>query len=463
MVKTATNPAVESTAAARSATERASQTNHAHDIQDAILEWEKVIQTIVDSGPSQDHADILVSYADSLLLRWNLTHQDDDIRAVVSNLESALEKLPPLSTKARYDLMIRLATVHKSWYQNSKDNPAALNDAIRYWEDAYGLSAILRRMKEAANEILPSLANACFVAFTDEISDIDSLNQALHYYQVAIVHIKPELQTQVRLELGKIYLELMYYSNEVENAQLAIDCFEVVLKQSGEKDKLIEASNGKSQAWWWKLISEGTHKPGKENEDFPFRVWTKSVATKYLDDGIAVGYHAISFKWMVLNTKEELGWYHLAWTLLQLKRQTPPLGFHPFYSSSCYRRYCEEERKSGAGFASLPPVLSSIEQRGFFALSTSPKEIYMIQRMYPSIWKTLTPTTHPSYLKANQWNSWKRNTIDFLVSWRRTFIQPFIKICGDHISITETEEELRAQLETRIERPRNFPLQEDSS
>jgi hypothetical protein len=149
MVKTTTNPALEAAAKARSATERASQTNELCDVEESISEWEKVVRVVADSGSSEDHADILASYASSILMRWNRTHQINDVISIVSNLEGALENLPHSATKARYDIMIRLAEIHESWYQNFKDNSKALKTAINYWEDAYGLSAILRRMKEA--------------------------------------------------------------------------------------------------------------------------------------------------------------------------------------------------------------------------------------------------------------------------------------------------------------------------
>jgi hypothetical protein len=149
MVKTATNPAVEAVAAARSATERATQTNELRDIDTAISEWEKAVQMMTDSDASEDQVDVLASYTTTTLLKWNLTHQMDDIRSIVSNLESALTRLPHSSTKTRYNLLIRLASAHESWYQNFQDHSGALNNAIQYWEDAYALSVILRRTKEA--------------------------------------------------------------------------------------------------------------------------------------------------------------------------------------------------------------------------------------------------------------------------------------------------------------------------
>jgi hypothetical protein len=149
MVKTATNPAVEASTTARLANERATQTNDLDDIEHAISEWGKAVQLITDGDSSEEQADILASYAHSMLLRWNLVHDRNDIRTIVSNLESALDRLPHSSTKARYGLLIRVAQAYESWYQTFKDNFDALQSAIQFWEDAYALSVIIRRTKEA--------------------------------------------------------------------------------------------------------------------------------------------------------------------------------------------------------------------------------------------------------------------------------------------------------------------------
>jgi hypothetical protein len=149
MNKTLNDPIIESTAAARLATEKAIQTNELKDIDIAVSEWEKVVQVLPDDSISEDQADILASYADTITLRWKLTPQISDIGTVVSHLERALNQLPHSSNKARYDLLIRLATVHEIWYLNSKYNSLSLKKSIQYWEDAYGLAVVLRRTKEA--------------------------------------------------------------------------------------------------------------------------------------------------------------------------------------------------------------------------------------------------------------------------------------------------------------------------
>jgi hypothetical protein len=149
MVKTAIDPAGETAASARLAIEISSQTRGPRDIENEISKGEKVVPMITDDATSQEQAGILASYAESLFLRWNATHQLSDIQAIVTNLVHALEMLPHASMKARYHFMIRLAKAHESWYLSFKDNSYPLITAIRYWEDAYGLSAILRQMKEA--------------------------------------------------------------------------------------------------------------------------------------------------------------------------------------------------------------------------------------------------------------------------------------------------------------------------
>jgi hypothetical protein len=154
------------------ATERANQTNDRDDIENAISEWEEVAQLIPDGEPSEEQADILATYAHSLLLRWNRTHQMSDIRTIVSNLEFALDKPPHSSTKTRYDPLIRVAQAYESWYQTFKDNSEALKSAIQFWEDAYPLSVIIRRTKEAVR--YDSLS---FLALRFLVTDLCSLGE----------------------------------------------------------------------------------------------------------------------------------------------------------------------------------------------------------------------------------------------------------------------------------------------
>ncbi|PVF95033.1 hypothetical protein CPB86DRAFT_608448 [Serendipita vermifera] len=459
MVKTATNPVIEAAAAARSATEKATQTNNRQDIDEAITKWEEVVQTLTDDEASEAQADIFASYASLLLLRWNQTYELKDIRATVSNLEKSLEKLPPSPTKTRYELLTRLGNVHQSWYQRSNTSSNLL-PAIQYLEEAYALSVVLRQIKEAANEILPTLANAYFISFQREVSGIDSLHQAINYYQLALVQAQPDIQSRLRMGLGKAYLELMYYDDEVENAQLAIDSFEVVLKKSKEKTELVDASNGKTEGWWWKLITEGKYKLEQQDEDFPFRQWTKNIATTYPDSGVAAAYHAMSFKWISPTSRGELAWYHLAWTLLRGQRRSPPTGFHFLSYRSLYDRHAiEANNKPESGFENLPMLLLALEHLKFL-IEGNLRNLYMFQRI--QITSRFLSSRHPVHLDAIEWYSWKNEIISELEKERKRCIKSLLEIGSAGKAVTETEEVFRLDLRWRFifMRPRNFPLQE---
>jgi hypothetical protein len=151
VLKTATDPTMEAITAARLASERADQTKNLHEVEDSISKWEIVVQSMADSSTVEDQVDILTSYAEAFFLRWSLNHRLDDMRSILSILENALNKIPHSSTKLRYAQLIRLAKAHESWHQNSKDNLESLHHAIKYWEDAYGLSVTLHWMKEAVH------------------------------------------------------------------------------------------------------------------------------------------------------------------------------------------------------------------------------------------------------------------------------------------------------------------------
>jgi hypothetical protein len=217
------------------------------------------------------------------------------------------------------------------------------------------------------------------IAFQDEILGLDSLHQAINYYQLAIVQARVEIQNRLRLELGKVYLELMYYTDERKNAQLAIDCFESVLQKSKEEEEMREACNGKSQGWFWVLSTEEEPKFYDKNEEFPFRTWAKSVASTYQNDSTAVSYYALSNWWLRRVSREDVAWFTLAWSLLQAKHQPAPPTFHYRYISTIRFLAMNEKEKRGR-FMELPSLLSSLEHLALFAKTVNLKELYVIQR-----------------------------------------------------------------------------------
>jgi hypothetical protein len=235
-----------------------------------------------------------------------------------------------------------------------------------------------------ASEILPNLADACFVAFRDEILGLESLHQAINYYQIAVVQAQTELQNRFRLELGKVYLELMYYDEESKNAQLAIDCFESVLHKSKDERERREASNGKSQGWFWMLVTEEGRKSYSRNEEFPFRKWAKSIASTYRDDATAVSYYLLSNWWLPVVLTEDVPWFQLAWSLFQGKRQAPPPVFHYRCFFTLFSVVLGRKEK-GRGFWDLPILLSALEHLALFAKTVTLKDFYIIYRLVKTI------------------------------------------------------------------------------
>jgi hypothetical protein len=71
--------------------------------------------------------------------------------------------------------------------------------------------------------------------------------------------------------------------------------------------------------------------------------------------------------------------------------------------------------------------------------------------------------THPSHLDTRQWNTWKEKIIGILLNKQKHNIDLAANLCGedepiDLEVIAKNEGDLRARLETRILRPKNFPL-----
>jgi hypothetical protein len=171
----------------------------------------------------------------------------------------------------------------------------------------------------------------------------------------------------------------MYYADEAENSQLAIDCFEIVLKKSNKKEKLLEASNCKSQAWFWRLTIDPKRKGFREHE-FPFRTWAKIVATTYRYDPTAVCYYALSSRWLIEYEGGELAWFHLAWTLLRTKNQPPPPGFYYIFFLFSFSPILLKLNEGKGEFGDLPILLSALERLEIFLTTMNLKDIYVVDR-----------------------------------------------------------------------------------
>jgi hypothetical protein len=167
---------------------------------------------------------------------------------------------------------------------------------------------------------------------------------------------------------------MMYHVDEVKNAQMAMDCFEWVIEQSWEREELLEASNGKSQGWWWKSAFE-------YRQEIRFRAWTKAVATTHQNDVESILYYALSHcSTRVDSNPEALAWFQLAWTLLLSSNESPPLGFHYHYTLILQDHYNTENQVARRKVTTLPILVSALEQFGLFISSITWKELYRIQK-----------------------------------------------------------------------------------
>jgi hypothetical protein len=191
---------------------------------------------------------------------------------------------------------------------------------------------------------------------------------------------RPEIRTQVRLDLGKVHLELMYYADGDKNAHLAIEQFEWVLERSKKKEELVDASNCKTQTLWWKHVTG----PGSiffaKSQEFPLRTWAKSVATIYKDDTTAVCYYAMSNYWICGARREDLTWFDMVWCLSRSRHQSPPPAFHFLYF--VYARYFSNlnSQQDRCQFRDLSFLISALEHLTLFAETATLKDIDIIQR-----------------------------------------------------------------------------------
>jgi hypothetical protein len=190
---------------------------------------------------------------------------------------------------------------------------------------------------------------------------------------------RPEIQPRVRLQLGKVYLELMYYADRAKNVKMAIEYFEWVLERSKEKEELVEASNGKTQALWWDHVT-GPVLFSFEDDEFPLRRWATSIATRYKDDSMAVCHYALSSIWTRRERSNDLTWFDLAWGLLQAKHQAPPPGFHYFYFLYAHSYSNFNSQKNRWQFRDLSFLMSALEHLALFVTSVTLKDVNIIQR-----------------------------------------------------------------------------------
>jgi hypothetical protein len=199
----------------------------------------------------------------------------------------------------------------------------------------------------------------------------------------------------------------MYHDDEAKNIQMAIDHFEWVLEKSKEREELVNASNFKTQALWWRHAS-GANRLFTENEDFPLKTWAKRVATAYNEDPTAMCYYAMSNYWIKGWGTEKLVWLDLAWFLLRSKHQSPPPGFHQVYFQYTYACSSSGHRHNTWQLKDLSFLISALEHMAVFAATFSFKEAYMLQRyvLFPIMETSVTYPLGPKDVPCRLLKIW---------------------------------------------------------
>ncbi|PVF92605.1 hypothetical protein CPB86DRAFT_790981 [Serendipita vermifera] len=459
---TSINPTEEIVTAAVQASQIADNTNAPRDIDDAITKWDQVVQMGMNYSDREYQAGFLVSYATALRKRWLLSHDPEDMKKEIMSLEDALGKVPQGADHRRYDVSIRLANAYQMWYQSSK-TPQSLSLAIEKWEEAYGLSIILRCMKDAARDFLPNLANSLFISFKNGLSGVDSLEKVIEYYRIAIVHAPAQHQCQLRICLGRVYRESIEYLHTTANLQMAIECFETVIQNSQNMEEQLEALNEKSRCLLVELMTDRIKRVTERRAPYFFREWALNITRRHPRDAHAMYYYAISALWFNELKAEDSGWFEAAWILFQSKDQSPPDLFHFFYAAMI-------DRAKFGGMSRLPILKRGLEQFILFANTVTLKDAYLIQSIdiYPT-WH-ISEQSWPGALEGDMWIRWKSETMDRLLGIYHRITQRIVNVLNEGLGCVhpynpesdpihfsgKSNVDLRAVLEARIVKPSNL-------
>jgi hypothetical protein len=149
MVKSTVDPALEHTVTAREATIRAQESNTDADIDNAISEWKVIVEHAnFDQIKPEIQAENLNLYIPLLVMRWSPSKWGNEFDQAITALENALSKLGYKPSQPRHDTAVSLGEAYHQRYNVMKVDEDIVQ-AIRFWEDAHGLSIALHRSKQA--------------------------------------------------------------------------------------------------------------------------------------------------------------------------------------------------------------------------------------------------------------------------------------------------------------------------
>jgi hypothetical protein len=119
------------------------------DINWVISQLERLVRHTSSAHP--DYEPVLASYATALLLRWETSHQMEDIRKAIISLERALTILPHSPSIRRYQNLVNLGAAYMGRYEIFCSDPNDINHGIEYWEQAHTTATSLGYTRESVS------------------------------------------------------------------------------------------------------------------------------------------------------------------------------------------------------------------------------------------------------------------------------------------------------------------------
>ncbi|PVF92607.1 hypothetical protein CPB86DRAFT_829878 [Serendipita vermifera] len=354
MENSATDQEMGSVTAVAKDSSQTEESDGAVKVEKPLSEWkstvdESAFRQIKPDSQSESH----ISYAYSLLKRWSLYHYRKDLDRAIVYLEKALYRLPYTPSQARYGVVTSLAEAHYARFNKFNAYDEDMVQAIRYWEDAYGLSIVLRRKGNTDNDLLIKLAKAYVQSCEEGVYGPEALHQAVDYYQLALVRIPPDYRGAIYLELGRAYQELYYHDLDRNTAQLSLDNFDAALKCLVGSERWIDAANGKTHVLFV-LKMDAEHDESDEEQEM--LEWVGSVLKEISNDPVSLAVYGILAQFYDNNYKLD-SLFDLSNLALWFSRSSmgrvPPM-VHIMVSSAVYAELQEDD-------ATLPPLRTLVD------------------------------------------------------------------------------------------------------
>jgi hypothetical protein len=94
---------------------------------------------------------VLASYAVALLLRWEDSHQLQDIHKAIFTLESVLTGQSPEPSSSRYQNFANLGAAYMDRYETLQKDPKDIMRAAECWEHAHVVAVALGLMRDSVS------------------------------------------------------------------------------------------------------------------------------------------------------------------------------------------------------------------------------------------------------------------------------------------------------------------------